>query len=151
MATKRTAALAPSQRQLVTGQVVNADLATSATFQVPNDAEEITLLVQATNTAGTAPTLVTALQTTVDGGQTWRYTGNHTLHAATGLMTVSFSRQRHAGQAAENYSSDPPAVGAAAASKNGSIGRLCRLLFRLGGSAGPSWTVNVWLEATPSA
>lgn len=153
MATKRTASLAPSQTQIVSGQVVNADLATSAEFVIPNDAEEISIYVDATNTAGATPTLVAALQTTPSGPQAaspkWFYTGNSVLHSATGLMELKFSRQRHAGQAAETFAGDPPAVGAASAARNGSIARRCRLLFRI--SAGASWTVNAWLEASPSA
>lgn len=152
MATKRTASLAPSQQLIVSGQVVSADLATSAVFNVPNDAEELTFLVQSAAKTGTTPTVVTALQTSPDGGTTWRFTGNNTLHSdINGLVTMAFSRQRHAGQAAEVYSADAPAVGAANAAKNGPVNRKCRLLFRLGGSASPAMTMTVWMEATPSA
>lgn len=151
MATKRTASLAPSAQLVASGLVVSADLATSAVFMLPNDAEEITLLVQSAAKTGTTPTVVTALQHSPDG-TLWVWTGNSTLHSdINGLVTMSFSRQRHAGQAAEVYVADPPAVAAANASKNGPVSRKCRLLFRLGGSASPAMTMTVWLITAPSA
>lgn len=142
------AALQPFSRQIVTAQVVTTSAA-SAVFEIPNDAAELQLIVQVSAASGTSPVLDVALQMTPDNGTLWTYTGNKMLQVTgTGQRVIAFSRMRHAGQAAAEFSGDLPAAAAAAAATNGPLTRKCRLWFIVGGTT-PSFTINAWLVGNP--
>lgn len=140
------ASLKPVTRQLAAGQVINASGVASAVFELPNDLAEMRIMLQVTAVAGTTPTLDAIVQDTPDEGQTWVYTGNKfTQMTGVDIRQISLSRERHAGQAAAEFSGAVPAAGAAAAAANGPLTRKIRIWFLLGGTAGPSFTVNAWI------
>jgi hypothetical protein len=115
-------------------------------FDLPNDLAEFTLLLIVTAAAGTTPTLDALLQDSPDVGQTWRYTGNKFAQmVGVDQRQISISRERYASQPGTESSAANPAKGAAGAGTNGPIARRCRIWFMLGGSAGPSFTVNLFL------
>jgi hypothetical protein len=121
-------------------------------FELPNDAVEVLFIIEATAVAGTAPTLDAVLQVTPDDAASkWFSSGNKftQLTAAGQARAISMSRMRHAGQAAAEF--DAAQVTGAATSANGPLSRKCRFFFTLGGSAGPSVTVNVWMIVNPPA
>lgn len=136
----------PATRQLATGLVIAADNIRLVFADIPNDLAEFRLIVQVTAVAGTNPTLDAILQDSPDEGQSWLYTGNK-FAQMTGVdqRQISLSRERHAAQAAAETSAANPAIGAAAAAVNGPLTRKMALFFRLGGTVGPSFTVNVFL------
>jgi hypothetical protein len=147
---RSVASLAPLTRQVVAGQVVAATGA-SAVIQLPNDLAEFRIIVQVTAVAGTTPTLDAVLQDSPDGGTNWFYTGNKFLQmVGVDSRQISLSRERAAAQAAAEFSGAVPAAGAAAASANGPLARTVRIWFILGGTAGPTFTVNVWIVGNPA-
>lgn len=137
-------ALAPSRRQIVNAQTVSQDLSSSPVFEIPNDAEELSLLIQATQAKGKGGALVTGLQSTPDGGRSWAFTGNSVVHKGTGMQRVSFARRRNVGQEAKSGPADIPELDAEATACNGMVSRKARLIFRTGANA--EWMVNAWLE-----
>lgn len=142
---RSAAALQPVTRQIATGVVINAT-GVVCNFDLPNDLAEFRIIAQVTAFGGTAPTLDLVLQDSPDGTQTWFYTGNK-MTQMTGVdqRQLSISRERTAGQAAAESSGTVPAAGAAAAAVNGPLARKCRMWAVLGGSAGPTFTVNIFI------
>lgn len=143
---RATAALRPLTRQIVTAQVVAATGTPSIVFELPNDLAEFRIIVVVSAVAGTNPTLDVLLQDSPDEGQTWFYTGNKFAQMTTAdQRQISLSRERHAAQAAAESSAANPAIAAAAAAVNGPLARKNRLWFLLGGTVGPTFTVNAFI------
>jgi hypothetical protein len=138
------ASIQPVTRQIVTGLVVAAPMSTPL-FNIPNDLQEMRLVIQVTAASGTTPTLDAALQDSPDQGTTWIYTGNKFAQMiAVDMRQISLSRLRQASQAAAEFSGNVPAIAAAAAAASGPIARQARINFQTGGTT-PSFTVNVFL------
>lgn len=146
---KNVAAQAPLTRQIATALVINASQRLA--FNLPNDLSEFRIIVQVIAVAGTTPTLDAYFQDSPDGGTNYFYNGNKfTQMVGVDSRQISISRERAAGQAAAEFSGVNPAAAAAAAAVNGPVARQAAIWFALGGTAGPSFTVNVFIVGNPA-